>query len=157
MDPSETLERLLRLLEELDEASRTVPVIVEGRHDRKALEELGVTGNIVVLNDGHSVLHTCEELSKQHRTAIIMTDWDHKGGQLSRLLIDALESCDMKFDNDYRASISYLAKKETKDVEGLPAYVSRLRDSVDRSAGGKGGLRRAFSGKPSCFRTFLLN
>ena len=149
MDPNETLERLLGLFEELAEASQSIPVIVEGRNDKKALEELGIHGMIVVLNDGHSVLRTCEDLSEDHRTAIIMTDWDHKGGQLSRRLIDALESCDMKFDNDLRARISYLAKKETKDVEGLPAYVRRLRDSVDRSASGMGGLRRAFSGKPA--------
>jgi dTMP kinase len=149
LDPGETLERLLRLFEELDEASRVTPVIVEGRYDKKALEELGVKGKIIVLNDGQSVLGTCEELAKDHRSAIIMTDWDHKGGQLSRLLIEALESCDMKHDNGFRAHISYLAKKETKDVEGLPVFVRRLRETVDRSAGGSGGRRRAFPGKPA--------
>jgi dTMP kinase len=132
LDPNETLERLLRLFEELYDISQGVPVIVEGRYDRMALEDLGVTGQIVVLNDGQSVLGTCEELSEDHGSAIIMTDWDHKGGQLSRLLIDALESCDMKHDNDFRARISYLAKKETKDVEGLPAYVARLRNTIGK-------------------------
>ena len=37
MDPAETLESLRELLEELDEASASFPVIVEGRRDRDAL------------------------------------------------------------------------------------------------------------------------
>ena len=132
MDPAETLERLLKLFEELDEASRSVPLIVEGRYDKIALEKLGVKGQIVVLNDGQSVLGTCEALSRDHKSAIIFTDWDHKGGQLARKLMDALESCDMKFDKDFRARISYLTKKETKDVEGLPGLIGRLRKSLGR-------------------------
>lgn len=132
MDPRDTLEKLLKLFEELAEVSMEIPVIVEGRYDRKALEELGVRGQIVVLNDGQSVLGTCEILSEQHKSAIILTDWDHKGGQLARLLMDALESCDMKFDKDFRAKISYLTKKETKDVEGLPNLVRRLRESAGK-------------------------
>jgi 5S rRNA maturation endonuclease (ribonuclease M5) len=134
LDPNETLERLLRLFLELDEVSRSVPVIVEGRYDRKALNELGVKGRIVVLNDGRSILGTCEELSKENKSAVIMTDWDRRGGQLARLLIDALESCDMKHNTDIRAQISYLAKKETKDVEGLPAFILRLRKTTGRPA-----------------------
>ena len=91
-----------------------------------ALRALDVFGEIVVLNDGGSVLRTCEDLSRRHSAAIILTDWDHKGGQLARALMDALESCDMSYDTEYRASISRLVKKEVKDVESLPALVRRL-------------------------------
>ncbi len=133
MDPNETLEKMTKLLEDLNEASSDIPIIVEGRWDEKALRNLGIEGRIVVLNDGHSVLATCEELSKNWRLAIILMDWDRKGGQLAHLLRNALESCDMKYNTDFRAKMSYLAKKETKDVEGLPSFIGRLREATGKT------------------------
>jgi len=133
LDPAESLERLLLLFKELDELSQEVPVIVEGRKDKKALEDLDITGEIIVLNDGTSVLNTCERLSERVDMAVILTDWDHKGGQLARALMDSLEACDMKHETDFRARISYLTKKETKDVEGLPSYLGRLRRMLGKA------------------------
>jgi 5S rRNA maturation endonuclease (ribonuclease M5) len=133
LDPYETLEKMTRLLEELNEISEEIPIIVEGRMDKKALRNLGIGGRIVVLNDGQSVLGTVEELSKSWKSAVILMDWDRKGGQLAHLLRDALESSDMKFNTDFRARMSYLAKKETKDVEGLPGFVERLNEATGRT------------------------
>ena len=130
MDRSKTLEELEDVLEGLAEASKTNPVIVEGASDKKALAQLGVTGIIFVLNDGHSIIDTCTRLSTDYRAAIIMTDWDRKGGQLARALMDALEANDMHYNTDLRAKISYLSKKEIKDVESLPAYVERLKANL---------------------------
>ncbi len=134
MYPAETLEKMTRLLEELDDASQTVPIIVEGRKDEEALRDLGITGRIIILNDGHSVLGTCEKLSETDPAALILTDWDRRGGQLARSLMDSLEACDMKHETDIRAKISYLTKKEIKDVEGLPGFMRRLRQAVGRTA-----------------------
>ncbi len=133
MYPAETLERMTGLLEELDEASRTIPIIVEGRKDKEALRDLGIKGRIIILNDGHSVLGTCEELAKTDTIAMILTDWDRRGGQLARSLMDSLEACDMKHETDIRAKLSYLTKKEIKDVEGLPGFMRRLRQTVERT------------------------
>ncbi len=130
MDPAETLDTLLTLFEELDEMSVTVPIIVEGRKDREALRKLGIMGEIVVLNDGFSILGTCESLALGWDKAIILTDWDRKGGHLARVLMDSLEACDMGHDTDLRAKISRLAKKEVKDVEGLPRLIQRLKALV---------------------------
>lgn len=130
LDPNETLKGLIELLDELDNASSTIPIIVEGSRDREALQKLGVSGQIVVLNDGTSILNTCERLAENRHLAIILTDWDRKGGQLARMLMDALESCDMKHDTKFRAKLSRLAKKEIKDVESLPGYIKRLKNAV---------------------------
>ena len=130
MDRSKTLEELEDVLEDLAEASKTTPVIVEGTSDKKALARLGVTGIVFVLNDGHSIIDTCTRLATDFRMAIIMTDWDRKGGQLARALMNALEANDMHYNTDLRAKISMLAKKEIKDVESLPAYVERLKANL---------------------------
>lgn len=128
MEHSDILEQLEAVIEKLDEASKTTPIIVEGPSDKRALRGLGVSGVIFVLNDGHSIIDTCTRLAADYRMAIIMTDWDRKGGQLARALMDALEANDMHYNIDFRAKVSYLAKKEVKDVEGLPAYIDRLRN-----------------------------
>ena len=130
LDPDETLDGLIELLDELDKASSTNPIIVEGPRDKEALLKLGISGHIIVLNDGSSILNTCERLAEKWHLAIILTDWDRKGGQLARLLMDALEACDMKHDTVFRAKLSRLAKKEIKDVESLPGFVKRLKNAV---------------------------
>ena len=127
MDPRETLETLEEILDELDQASKLMPIIVEGLKDRMALRSLNVNGYVVILNDGESILNSCERLANKWSAAIIFTDWDHKGGQLARSLMDSLEICGISYDTEYRASISRLVKKDIKDVEGLPKLIQRLR------------------------------
>ena len=127
MNPKETLERLEEVLDELEHASRIMPIIVEGLKDRMALRSLNINGHVIILNDGDSVFGTCEKLSREWGAAIILTDWDHKGGQLARQLMDALRNCGVSYDNEYRATISMLVKKDVKDVEGLPPLIRRLR------------------------------
>ena len=127
MDPKETLTTLEEILDELDEASKIMPIIVEGLKDRMALRSLSVNGYVIILNDGESVLATCEKLAKKWGAAIIFTDWDTKGGQLARSLMDSLAICGISYDTEYRASISRLVKKDIKDVEGLPPLIQRLR------------------------------
>ncbi|MCK5038542.1 MAG: toprim domain-containing protein [Thermoplasmata archaeon] len=130
MDYEETLEEILDLIEELANQS-DVPIIVEGRKDVRALEKLGIEGLIIVLNDGLSIIDTCTKLSEDHKKAIILTDWDRKGGQLARLLMDALEANGMKYNTDIRAGISRLSKKDIKDIESLPRFLARLRGIVE--------------------------
>ena len=126
MDPKETLKTLEEILDELDEASKIMPIIVEGLKDRMALRSLNINGYVVILNDGESVLNTCEKLARKWGAAIIFTDWDNKGGKLARSLMDSLAICGISYDTEYRASISRLVKKDVKDVEGLPPLIQRL-------------------------------
>jgi len=127
LDQNETLEALEETIKELGEASKFMPVIVEGLKDRMALRSLGVNGNIIVLNDGSSVLATCERIAGQWSAAIIFTDWDQKGGELAHALEDGLTQLDVSVDTEYRATVSMLVKKDVKDVEGLPALMRRLQ------------------------------
>lgn len=127
MDPRETLDTLEETLKEMDQASKIMPIIVEGLKDRMALRSLGVNGNIIVLNDGGSILATCEKLARQWSAAIIFTDWDQKGGELAHALADALGALEVSYDTEYRAGVSMLVKKDIKDVEGLPALMRRLQ------------------------------
>ncbi len=128
MDYVELHEDLERVLEDLIEKNRSVPVIVEGEYDRRALHELGVVGEIRVLNRGNSILALCEDLSRHHREAIILTDWDVRGGRLARNLRDALTANGIRYDDELRARLTILCRKDIKDVESLHRFAERVAE-----------------------------
>ncbi len=122
------LEKMDKVMADLRELNSEFPVIVEGPNDRKALRSLGIGGEIIVLNGRHTIFEMCEEIGRKHRRAVILTDWDRKGGQLCRALSKGLTSNGVRADDRLRARISSLSAGESKDVEGLPSYVERLKN-----------------------------
>jgi 5S rRNA maturation endonuclease (ribonuclease M5) len=132
----ERLEEVERLVQNLIDLSGTMPIIVEGRKDEKTLRQLGVEGTIVRLNKGESVFSTCEKLSRSYKKVILMTDWDRRGGHLAKLLKDGLEANGVQYDEDIRARISVLTKKDIKDVESLAKQLARLRREAQSGVGG---------------------
>lgn len=127
-DPDEMLEEFEAILEELRELARESVVLVEGRRDRDALGRLGVRGEIVQVQDAGGILGVAEELASRGRGAVILTDWDRKGGQLAELLRNALRACDVPYDDGIRMKMAVLSKKDIKDVESLPAFASLLEE-----------------------------
>ncbi len=123
----EFLEKMDKVISDLCELNLESPIIVEGPNDRRALRSLGVGGEIIVLNGRHTIFEMCEEIGRRHRRAIILTDWDRKGGQLCRTLSNGLLSNGVRADDRLRARISSLSAGESKDVEGLPSYMERLK------------------------------
>ncbi len=128
MDYTELHEELQRVLEDLIEKNRTAPVIVEGEWDRRALRSLGVEGDIRVLNRGNRILALADSIARTHREAVILTDWDVRGGRLARSLRDALEACGVRHDDDLRARLTILCRKDIKDVESLHAFAERVAE-----------------------------
>jgi len=122
----ETLEEVDHLLDGLRERGENVVILVEGQKDTSALMVLGVSGDIRQVHSGESIFHTAERLAVEGKEAVILTDWDRKGGQLCRLLRNALEANEVPFEDTTRARLARLSRKEIKDVESLPSFVSRL-------------------------------
>ena len=137
----EAYQDLLATLGELVEANATVPVIVEGERDVRALREVGLTGEVLPLNTGVPLFNLAESISRRHRRAIILTDWDRRGGQLARLLRDALEANGVRYDDAFRARLTTLCRKDIKDVEGLAGFVERLSRQVEGGWQGKASKR----------------
>jgi 5S rRNA maturation endonuclease (ribonuclease M5) len=121
------LEKMEKLIDELSELNTHFPIIVEGINDRRAMRKLGIGGEIFVLNGRHTLFEMCEEMSRNYRKVIIMTDWDRKGGQLCRALSNGFLSNGVKTVEHLRAQIASLSVGESKDVEGLPSFYERLR------------------------------
>lgn len=115
------------MFQELEELSEHWPVIVEGVRDVAALKKIGITKNVTPLNKGKSIFRFCEELSKESKAAVLLTDWDRRGGQLARMLKEGLEANGVKVNDRVRTQIVILSKKEVKDIEGMPTFLDRLR------------------------------
>lgn len=128
--PQERLDELQAVLEELIERDADTVILVEGMRDRGALTILGVRGEMVQVQSSDGIFPVTERLAKEGRRAIILTDWDRKGGQLSRLLKNALKANNVPYDEELRRRLVIIAKQDIKDVQSLPSLYSRLVQEV---------------------------
>ena len=130
MDWEQLHQDLSKVLEDLAEKNRRAPIIVEGEYDRRALRALGVTGDVRLINEGSTIFALCESIASRHREAIILTDWDIRGGRLARQLRDGLSANGVRFDEELRARLTRLCRKDITDVESLDTFVERVDDHV---------------------------
>ena len=115
-------------------------VLIEGRRDREALERLGFSGPIEVLNRGWPVddvlVHLVETYGRRSKhdrgpSVIVLMDWDRTGGRLQANIRRNLESLDVGFDEQLRSVLMRCLKPETRVVEGLSGLVDVLGPFVD--------------------------
>ncbi len=123
----ERLEELERVFQHLEDESEQRPIVVEGLRDVAALRRLGISKNVIAINRGVSVFTFAEQLSRKWKSAIILTDWDRRGGQLARMLKDSLSANGVSPIDKFRTQLVILSKKEIKDIESLPRFVENLR------------------------------
>ena len=103
------------------------PVLVEGQKDVIALEALGFTGPIEILNRGWPVDRVAVWIVENYSVpTIVLMDWDRTGGRLQRKLADAFESLDYKILTDLRKSLSKAMRPETLCLEDLKAFADEL-------------------------------
>jgi 5S rRNA maturation endonuclease (ribonuclease M5) len=132
--PKEALEQLTGILDELESRPEEVVLLVEGKRDRGALNLLGVWGEIIQVQTSDGILGIAEDLALRNRKAIILTDWDRKGGQLCLLLKNALKANAVEHEATTRSRLVHVVGGEIKDVESLPSFFSRLVAQVNGPA-----------------------
>src|SRR5256884_9458604 len=120
MDWEELYHDLSKVLEDLAEKNRLAPIIVEGEYDRRALRALGVEGDVRLINEGSTIFGLCESIAASHREAIILTDWDVRGGRLARQLRDSLAANGVPLDEALRGRRTQLSREGIKDLESVP-------------------------------------
>jgi len=125
MNYEKHLEDVEKILEKLKLLHMECAVIVEGKKDEDALRKLCFNRRIIRIIG--SIPAMCEEISKEYKKVIILTDWDKKGGDLCRRLKKYLDANSVKYDDRLRAELAEACKKEIKDVESLFTYVENLR------------------------------
>lgn len=102
-------------------------IIVEGRRDIVSLRNLGITAEIMPCAN-QPIAEFCEKIAEKEKTAVILTDWDRKGGILAARLEEQFKNLDMPFETSQREKLLFYSKREIKDVESLYTYVLKLRE-----------------------------
>ena len=126
MDDAERLEAIEEALDRLRRLSSDHVILVEGSKDVSALEAVGVTGDMFCVQSGGGPVRAAEYAWRRKRPAVIMTDWDGRGGNLAGTLADNLDSLGVRWDGSVRRDLSALCRPFCKDVESLDSVVSLL-------------------------------
>lgn len=123
MNLERCVEEVELALDELVELNNSIPVIVEGIKDLRALRSLGLTGDIITLNKGMSLSDFADQISEEFDEVIILSDWDRRGGSLCRRLKELLKGR-VVYDVRIRQRLSKFAM--IKKVEGLPSWLETV-------------------------------
>ncbi len=110
-----------KFLEDLSLTNESVPIIVEGFRDVKALRALGMQGVIVKVHTGRSIQQFCEEFSEHHGEAVILTDWDNRGNQIFHLLTRFMDANWERYSH-FRETLRELAGGSFQQVEQMTAW-----------------------------------
>jgi 5S rRNA maturation endonuclease (ribonuclease M5) len=125
MDVKRSIEDLERIISDLIEENKRVPIIVEGDKDVEALRRLGVSGTIIIVNRGVNLTVFSDNIARKYREVIILTDWDRKGGFLCHTIKRNLEgrvSCNTYFRE-------FFAKNSVvRTIEGLPSWIKTVKE-----------------------------
>lgn len=127
MDDDERLEALEALLLRLGEAAESSILLVEGSKDVDALRSVGIDGEFYCVQSGGGPLRAAEHVWRAGRPAVILTDWDRRGGSLADDLRRDLESLCVPYDDGIRRELAVLCRQYSKDVESLASVLALLR------------------------------
>ena len=129
MDDEERLAEIKEGLEELEELAADHVILVEGLKDKKALSSIGIEGEVFMIQSEGGPIKAAEYVSEHGGKAVILTDWDRRGGTIAHELENQLSSLGLIYDSRIRARLSFLCKKYIKDIESLDKLLERL--SID--------------------------
>src|SRR3989338_1985403 len=106
------------LLKEIEDYN--IPVIVEGKKDKAALDEVGIS-NITTLHK-KPIFQIMEELNAKE--VVILTDLDKEGKKLYGILAQECTRLGIKINNKLRNFL--LKETELSHIEGLTTYLQNL-------------------------------
>jgi len=124
MNYKEALEEVGKIVDDLIEENKKVPIIVEGEKDVAALRKLGINGKIIRINSGKSLTDFCDRLADFYEEIIILTDWDRRGGILCAIIKRNLRGrvkCNLEYRERFARCITI------RKVEGIPSWIETLR------------------------------
>jgi 2,5-diamino-6-(ribosylamino)-4(3H)-pyrimidinone 5'-phosphate reductase len=123
----ERIQQVLACL--IEESSRGILVIVEGKNDVETLRQLGVEGDIVSAKTGGRAQQDviCELEESGAKEVIMLLDFDRRGREWTRVLKQRLEKARIKPNLTFWDDLMRFAGREVKDIEGLASYIQTLK------------------------------
>ncbi|MCS7203890.1 MAG: hypothetical protein NZ809_05530 [Thermodesulfovibrio sp.] len=124
IDP-ERAEKIREILHYLYEINKLVPIVVEGKRDKKALRDIGFDGKIITIHSGQSLYDFSESVMNQFDKVVLLIDWDEKGEELYLKVGEALRGMWEDFAS-IRELLKVLCQKEISEIEDIPNLFRRL-------------------------------
>lgn len=121
------LEEIHEVLDRLRELAVDHVILIEGMKDRKALDWLGITGDMFQIQSQGGPAKAAEYVEQHGGKAVVLTDWDRTGGAIASALRGLLGPDNGDIDFSVRADLSCLCRHYIKDVEALDSLVERLQ------------------------------
>lgn len=121
----ERAEKIKEVLQYLYEINKFVPIIVEGKRDKKALREIGFEGEIITLHSGKSIYEFSETIANRFEKVILLIDWDEKGEELYSKIGKNLQGMWEDFAS-IRELLKILCQKEILEIEDIPSLFYRI-------------------------------
>ncbi len=112
-------EELEKLMEELSLLKNSETVVVEGTHDKKALQTFGIRNVITLIQPRYKVIEACK------KEAVILTDLDAEGKKIYAELKNELLRGGVKINDRFRNFL--LKQTQLRQIEGLETYINHLR------------------------------
>ena len=126
MDYKKSIEEVEKVLTELIQENKNVPIIVEGEKDVQALRKLGITGEILTVNTGVNLTDFCDNVAEKYTKVIVLTDWDRKGGFLGNTIKKNLQGrvvCNMFYREVFAKNTMI------RTLEGLPSWIKKIKET----------------------------
>ena len=110
-----------KIEKEIEKAEGSL-IVVEGKKDKAALQQLGFTNIFVINETGKSLSETIEEIEgmASQNKVCILTDFDKKGKSLYITLKSKFSERGVRLDNSLR---SMLLKMRISHIEGLSSFL----------------------------------
>ncbi len=121
----ERAEKIREVLHYLYEINKIVPIIVEGKRDKKALKEIGFDGQIITIHSGKSIYEFSENIANRFEKVVLLIDWDEKGEELYSKIGENLQGMWEDFAS-IRELLKILCQKEISEIEQIPALFNRI-------------------------------
>jgi 5S rRNA maturation endonuclease (ribonuclease M5) len=129
-DKLEKIEQVLTKL--IDESAKGNLIVVEGKKDVQALQDLGVNGAILTAKTGgKSFLEVFQEIEGLYtEEVILLLDFDRRGKEGIQRLQQDLERANIKSNLGFWRELRGLVGREINCIESLPSYLVTIREKA---------------------------
>jgi 2,5-diamino-6-(ribosylamino)-4(3H)-pyrimidinone 5'-phosphate reductase len=108
-------------------SERGIPILVEGKKDKRSLRRLSIKGEIICIKSNRWNLQDLLSTMKSYDEIIVLTDFDREGEELAKSLENELNFEKIKPNLSFWKDLKRLAGHDLNAIEGLSTYFNRIK------------------------------